>query len=69
MPGFSLDTNFNKKDEKLIFETSELSQASIKILEKKIEVLAKDMAELADVDFSLQRTRENQLLNSYTHHG
>jgi len=46
-------TNFTGRDEVLRFDTGELSDASIKVLERKIERLSKEFDELVDLELSL----------------
>lgn len=48
-----LSGDFERPGERLSLETGELSEASIRILERKIDRLRKDFDELADIDLSL----------------
>ena len=48
-----LNSKFNKDNEALQFETAELSQASLRTLQRKIDVLVKDMEEYAEVDYTI----------------
>ncbi len=49
---------FKGKDEWLSLESTELSEASIKVLTRKLERLSQDFDELAEIDMSLPRDRK-----------
>jgi len=49
---------FNGKDERLSLESTELSEASIKVLNRKLERLSQDFDELAELDMTLPREQK-----------
>jgi DNA-binding Xre family transcriptional regulator len=53
-----LDHRFKGKDEWLSLESTELSEASIKVLTRKLERLTQDFDELADIDMGLPRQKK-----------
>lgn len=53
-----VDYGFDGKEDALDLENSELSDASIKVLQRKISRLAEDFAELAELDRSLPHERK-----------
>jgi len=48
-----LDSNFKKDNETMHFETAELSPASINTLQRKIDLLVKEMEEFAELDHTV----------------
>ena len=55
-----LDDNFAKEDQSLDFEVLELSPVSITILKRKMDMLLREVNELAKMDYSLERsTKQN----------
>jgi DNA-binding Xre family transcriptional regulator len=56
-----LDYRFKGTDEWLSLETSELSDASIKVLARKLEKLAREFDELADLDLNLPRKKKSSV--------
>lgn len=52
-----LDGNFEGRDELMVFETGELSDASLAILEKKIDRLVREFENLADGDLGSEPER------------
>jgi DNA-binding Xre family transcriptional regulator len=53
-----LDHRFKGRDEWLSLESTELSEASIKVLTRKLERLSQDFDELAEIDMSLPREKK-----------
>ena len=53
-----LKSRFSRDDEMLRFESGELSDSSIKILSRKLEKLAQDFDELAELDINLPAERK-----------
>lgn len=56
-----VDYGFRDADEWLSLETSELSEASIKVLGRKLEKLSREFDELADLDMTLPRKKKTSV--------
>lgn len=53
-----MNSRFEGKDQSLTFDTGELSDASVKVLMRKIEKLRREFDELADLDISMPVARK-----------
>jgi transcriptional regulator with XRE-family HTH domain len=53
-----MNSGFERRDESLLFDTGELSEASVKVLFRKFEKMTQDFDELADLDISLPAPRK-----------